>query len=112
MDLTQRTNSVFSGLSHPYRRVTVIIIVEMDEPVTLDELAREIATRSDQIGAEDYDSRSAERIRVELVHGHLPKLAEADLIEYDSDTNLVSSTPVTTHLTALIQIGYSIAEVM
>lgn len=112
MDLSQRTTLIFACLGHPYRRKTVNIVTERSEPITIDELAREIATRSDSGRSGEHNSNPVERIRVELYHGHLPKLAETDLIEYDPETNLVSSTPVTPHLTDLVKIAYSIAEVM
>lgn len=90
----------------------VNIVTEMDGPVTTHELAREIATRSDRALSDDEDSESGEAIRIELYHTHLPKLADANLIEYDYESNLVSTSSATTHLKALIQIAYSIAEVM
>lgn len=111
VDVSQRTDSILTCLGHPYRRETVTIITETNEPITTTELAREIATRSGQVPSDDGDSDLAESIQLELYHGHLPKLAEADLIEYNQDANLVSSASTTTHLTALVQIAYSIAEV-
>ena len=112
VDVSQQTNSIFTGLGHPCRRKIVSIVTEMSGPITTDELAREIATRSDRALPADGDSDPVESIRLELHHSHLPKLAEADLIEYDQDAKLVSSASATTHLTALVQIAYSIAEVV
>lgn len=112
LDLSQQINSIFTCLGHPYRREIVTIVTEMDGPITTHELAREIATRSNRVLSENGYADPAESIRIELYHQHLPKLAEADLIEYDQDANLVSSTSATTHLTALVQIAHSIAEMM
>ena len=109
---SRQATSIFACLGHPYRRKTVTIVTEMDVPIAIHELAREIATRSDRVLSDDGESDPVESIRIELYHNHLPKLAEADLIEYDQDVNLVSSSPATTHLTALVQIAYSITEVM
>lgn len=53
--------------------------------VSVDELAERIA------GALDGDSadRSVEELRISLHHCHLPKLADADVIEYDVQSHTV-----------------------
>ena len=112
VDLSQQTNLIFTCLGHPYRRTIVNNVTEMDGPITTHKIAREIATRSDRALSDDDDTDPVESVRLELYHNHLPKLAEVDLIEYDPDANNVSSTSATTHLTALVQIAHSIAEVM
>lgn len=111
MDISERTNSIFGCLSHPYRRITVNGVRERGS-ISIDEIAQEIVNQLDTIASEDIDVDRLDSIRIELQHLHLPKLAEADLIEYDRDTELISTTSTTTHLTALGQIAYSISEVM
>lgn len=112
MDFDRRVDSLFSCLGHPFRRETIVVVAETDGTIATTELADEIASRSDPVGAGVRGADPVEAIRTELHHSHLPKLAAADLVEYDPDANLVSSTTVTTHLTALVQIAHSIADVM
>ena len=111
MELSQQTDLIFSSLSDPFRRWIVTIVTEIDEPITSYDLAREIAIRSGQLSPNDADSNLVDSILIELYHYHLPKLVEADLIQYDPDVDIISTSPITTHLTALIQIAYSIAEI-
>ncbi|QLG63724.1 DUF7344 domain-containing protein [Halorarum salinum] len=112
MDVRQRTTTILRNLGHPYRQETITIVSDRSEPLTVDELAREIGTRTNAVGSDAHESDSVETISIELHHSHLPKLAAGDLIEYDSDANLVSSTQSTTHLRSLVEIAYSIAEVV
>lgn len=59
--------------------------------VTLDELADQIVTWEDRW--ERNESAKAERranTRVTLHHNHLPKLADADLIDYDTRNRIVT----------------------
>jgi DNA-binding transcriptional ArsR family regulator len=67
-------DEVFDLLAHPHRR-TVIHQLESEATVTVDELAVRIAER--------YESTSVSDARISLVHNHLPRLAEADVVRYD-----------------------------
>jgi|AntDeeMetagen681_2_1112603.scaffolds.fasta_scaffold09845_2 hypothetical protein len=69
-------DDVFDVLAHRYRRA-IIEHMEWGEPATLADL---VATLSDE-----DDSVAASDVRVALVHTHLPRLVDADVITYDAD---------------------------
>ncbi|WP_320443101.1 DUF7344 domain-containing protein [Halosolutus halophilus] len=60
------------------------IFADSDRPLSLDQLAAELA---------DHDvAADADRARIELHHSHLPALEDVGLLEYDADSRLVSGT--------------------
>jgi len=49
-----------------------------------------IAWKADQSNSDEFDE-SHDRIRRSLYHSHLPKLADARLIEYDREQGIVAA---------------------
>lgn len=86
---TISADSLYDLLSHQYRRFVLAALVRRDEPTTVATLAEEIAEeRGGKADTTEVDTQSA--IRIQLYHVHLPKLAEADLIEFDPSTKMVA----------------------
>lgn len=81
----QRTNCIFSLLSDSRRRVVLYVVAD-DGRATVDELV-------DTILANEGNSRPTEREReqvvVSLLHKHLPKLADAGVVEHRTETETV-----------------------
>lgn len=70
-------------LSHPHRRAIVRYLVQMQpEAVTHDDLLEYFADRTANSARADVDQV---RIATTLRHVHLPKLDDADVVEYDSN---------------------------
>lgn len=67
--------------SEPRRRVLAHVQNTDEETASLDGLAEHVAATQDE-GA-------LEQARIHLHHVHLPKLAAADLIDYDADTRTI-----------------------
>lgn len=59
------------------RRVALAILDERTEPLEIDELAAAIAKR------EADEAVSVERIAIMLHHTHLPRIADAGVVDYD-----------------------------
>ena len=80
------SNDAYDLLGHPLRYQVLLELPNHDNPVQLPALADGI--RSSEIsegGATRYDDTAdSTAVRIELHHSHLPKLAAADWIEYDS----------------------------
>ena len=77
-------DSVFAALAHPRRRRVCDYLADADDPhVSLDELAAVVAVdgRPGAAGSAT-DSRSLGTARTTLHHVHLPKLDDADVVEY------------------------------
>ncbi|MFU8868457.1 hypothetical protein [Natronococcus sp.] len=60
------------------RRVALAILDERTEPLEVDELAAAIAKR------EAEEAASIERIAITLHHAHLPRMADAGVVDYDT----------------------------
>lgn len=103
---SSRLDDYFQSLSHPYRRIVIRLLRDADEPLQIDELATEIASR-----AGEPDDDAIDRVRLHLVHRDLPILSQKGIIEHESERGRVSPTEITTHLAAIVEMGLSITEV-
>lgn len=68
------------------RKTTLNIVAESTDIVELNDLAMMVAER-------ETDEVDPERIAVTLHHIHLPKMADAGVINYDPDTTRVEPRP-------------------
>lgn len=75
------------------RTVLLACLQEFDEPVTLPDLADEIAVRESGAEITEISGEVVKEIYLSLYHTDIPELAEADIVEYDQEVDLVSSTP-------------------
>ncbi|WP_227354014.1 DUF7344 domain-containing protein [Haladaptatus salinisoli] len=62
------------------RRYALYYLREQERAVGVDELTRRIAERDERTRARDRD-----RVRIELLHKHLPKMEASGVIERDGD---------------------------
>ena len=79
----------FDILSHQHRRALITLLAETPRQTRAElttQLAAAITDIASQPAAEDR-----RQLRIALHHNHLPKLADANLIEYEDDT--VTATP-------------------
>ena len=77
-------DQLFEVLADGKRRQLLAYLVETDDDVAaFSELIEHVADDS------DGESSDNERIAVGLHHTHLPKLADADLVEYDPRSEVV-----------------------
>jgi hypothetical protein len=72
-----------TALSEVTRRQVVQILHEDTRAVSIHDLAEQIAATS---------SADADSLRVRLHHNHLPKLAECGLVDWNSESGMVSTT--------------------
>ncbi|WP_276261519.1 DUF7344 domain-containing protein [Haloglomus litoreum] len=83
---------IFDLLSSPRRRMALYYLREHGGSSTVTELAEEIASLEYDIPAEELSRQQRKRVYVSLYQTHVPKLAEAGVIEYDEDTSEVQLT--------------------
>ena len=78
-------------LSHPLRHRVLLELPNHDNPVQLLALADGIRSSEMPGGAATRhdDTADSDAVRIELHHNHLPKLAAAGWIEYDSETRTI-----------------------
>ncbi|WP_226006772.1 DUF7344 domain-containing protein [Natrinema salinisoli] len=83
-------------LANQRRREVLEYLEETGGSATLTELAVEVATR--EAGAEpnaisdhgDVSARDRRAVRISLHHTHIPMLANADVVDYDTETETVT----------------------
>lgn len=75
------------------REILLDCLREFDEPVTLPDLADEIAVRECETEITDIPGELVKEIYLSLYHTHVPSLAHAGLLEYDQEDDLVAVAP-------------------
>jgi DNA-binding transcriptional ArsR family regulator len=83
---------VFEILSNPRRRFTIYYLRQHGEPVDLQELAAQVAAWENEVDVEELTKQERKRVYVSLYQTHVPKLADAGIIDYDQDAGTVELT--------------------
>ncbi|USZ68612.1 helix-turn-helix domain-containing protein [Halorussus salilacus] len=79
------TETTFDILNDPVRR-NVIAILHDSGPITRAQLAAELSeAMDDAAGPETARGAGPRQLRISLHHNHLPRLADAGVVEYDGD---------------------------
>ncbi|MDS0474105.1 hypothetical protein [Natrinema sp. 1APR25-10V2] len=77
-------SATFAVLSHWYRREVLRFVADADDhTATVDELTAHLVERTDE-------PPRCDRIMIALHHVHLPTLSEADVVDYDAESKVVS----------------------
>ncbi|WP_224447938.1 DUF7344 domain-containing protein [Haloprofundus salilacus] len=90
-------DELFDSLAAARRRAVLLELAERGGPLSIDDLTRALVERRDRRVAQytQFDETTTERVerlRIDLYHVHLPKLAAADLVAFDHETRRVSTT--------------------
>jgi hypothetical protein len=101
-------DDVFDLLQSEERRYALYYLDAQDDPVSIDELAEEVAKMKDDARADDPSHSDVRHYKIELQHSELPKADEATFVDYDSDEGLVRLTAEPPEFEVIL----SIAEVV
>lgn len=80
---TTQLNEAFDILTHPHRRYVLYHLRNKTEEVSIEALAVAIAD-SDEVHSGMERATSIDKIKANLHHTHLPKLAEAGFVTVDA----------------------------
>lgn len=80
---------VFELLSDPRRREVLAYLSEQVPPVALEELAITVATDETGNTEGEIPDERVTRIATSLYHSHIPKLVDADVVDYDRDADQI-----------------------
>ncbi|MDS0473533.1 hypothetical protein [Natrinema sp. 1APR25-10V2] len=83
-------DKLFDVLSNQRRRVLLHSLQASQLPVSVGKLATKLATWEAQQPLSDRSGDDRTTIEMTLVHNHLPKMAEAELITYDNTEQRVA----------------------
>ena len=83
------SNDAYDLLNHPLRHWVLLELPNHDNPVRLSVLADGIRSSEIRGATRHDDTADSDAVRIELHHIHLPKLAAAGWIEYDSENRTI-----------------------
>lgn len=86
---TLSQDTAFDLLSNARRRLALQYLQEANGPVSIGELATQVAAMENDIPVEEVDSQQRKRTYVSLYQTHVPKLAKAGAVEYDAEEGIV-----------------------
>lgn len=99
------TDSALEILSNERRRYVLQCLLPVDNPMALADLADEVAASENGTETTDVSKEDAKDVYVSLYHADIPKLADADIVEYDQDQNTVTLTQNAAELRPLLEVA-------
>lgn len=84
---------VFDLLSSQRRRMVLHYLRRHGGDSTITELADQIAALENDVEPSDLTKQQQKRVYVSIYQTHIPKLADAGVVEYDRDSGAVALTP-------------------
>ncbi|WP_224447829.1 DUF7344 domain-containing protein [Haloprofundus salilacus] len=96
-------DAVFRVLENPRRRYVLYHLQTCRYPATLSEVAEQVALWETRETPETLPEETLEQIHADLHHSHLPKLADAGIVDYDADANVVTMAECTRPLDEFLE---------
>lgn len=81
--------SPFELLSHRYRRFAVRVLDDHGQELALADLADEVAQVEYDSPITEIPAEEVSSLYLSLYHSHVPKLCEADVVEYEQERDIV-----------------------
>ncbi|WP_408959335.1 ArsR family transcriptional regulator [Natrinema sp. 74] len=91
---TERAERLLETLVDPVRMRLLAVLEDDDQPLSVDRLAAELTA------LEGGPLSNPDRAKVALLHSHLPAMTDTGILEYDSESGLVSQRD---HVVSLVQ---------
>ncbi|SDR41896.1 DUF7344 domain-containing protein [Natronobacterium texcoconense] len=85
-------DAAFHALAEPRRLAALSALSDANRPLTTAELARAVAAREAATTERDVTQDRIDRVHTSLVHGHLSTLSDVGLLEYEADSDRVSTS--------------------
>lgn len=76
-----------------HRRIVLGVLAAQQRPLTANDLTNAILKHNHHASPTEVSGETATGIQSALYHEHLPRLAAAGLVEYDTERHLVEPTP-------------------
>ena len=95
---------IFDVLQNQRRRYVLEYLKRYEEPVSLSDLAMQVAAWEYQTPLEEVTDDQKKRVYTTLQQTHLERMEEAGIVEYDTGENVVTRTPYTDELTIYLEI--------
>ncbi len=95
---------IFDVLQNQRRRYVLQYLKRFDGPVSLSDLATQVAAWEYRTPVEKVSNKQKKRVYTTLQQTHLDKMAQVGIVEYDDEENVVRPTPYTEELTVYLEI--------
>jgi DNA-binding transcriptional ArsR family regulator len=95
---------IFDVLQNERRRHVLQYLREHGGPVSLGDLADNVAAAEYDCNRAEVTSAQRKRVYTTLQQSHLPQMAEVGIVEYDSDEGVITTTDQTEELTVYLEI--------
>jgi hypothetical protein len=104
-ETTLTQGEIFDLLSNARRRYVLYNLSRRDEPITIGDLADEVAAWENDTEVSEVERQERKRVYVSLYQTHVPKLADAGLLAYDEESGTVAITERVDELTPYLEDG-------
>lgn len=84
------TDDAFDLLSNRRRRYLVHCLRKHDTPMSLADAADEIAIRENDTRLAEIPAEEVKRVYTSLYHSHVPRLVDANVVEYSQERDAVA----------------------
>ena len=88
-EFPKTADSTMEIYSHRHRRYVIECLDTYDDPLTMADLADEVAIRDHGTPLQNIPEDATNEIHIALYHWHIPKLIDAQLVDYDRQRDLV-----------------------
>lgn len=99
------TDTIFELLSHHRRRTLLTILRTHDEPLTLADVAEEIAVQEQDACLDALPAGDVMRTYGLFSHQHIQKLESHGVVAHDQDRDIVALTGVAEELTPFLELA-------
>lgn len=89
IDAEGALDELYSALANERRREVLSVLIREPTPMDVKTLARQLTVQEACDNSKMVTEESIREVHVTLHHNHLPKLADLNLIEYDTDEETV-----------------------
>ncbi|NHN59241.1 MULTISPECIES: hypothetical protein [Halorussus] len=89
---TLELDTVLDVCEHKHRRIVLAALADQHQSFSIDDLTNAIVKHDHHTPPSEAADETITKIRTGLHHVHLPMLAEAGLIQYDPERQLVEPT--------------------
>ena len=96
--------TVFSVLRNKRRRYALHYLKQRDEPVSVSELAEQIAAWETDTPVRDVDPGDRKRVYISLLQSHFPTLEDAGMVEFDTEDSVVQLTEMASDVDIYVEL--------
>lgn len=95
---------IFDVLRNQRRRFVLQYLKRSEEAVELGDLATQVAAWEYETTCDNVSAEQRKRVYTTLQQTHLPRLAEANIVDYDPDAGVISPTDRATDISIYLEI--------